>query len=139
MVLAAGVGSRMRPLTNDRPKALVEVAGRTLIDRVLDRLVAAGGTRAVVNVHAFADPLEAHLRQRTDVEILISDERGALLETGGGLKKARPLLGQEPILVANVDSLWLDDDAALGRLAAAWDGARMDALHLLASLERSIG
>jgi len=101
--------------------------------------VSAGVTRAVVNVHAFADALEAHLRGRTDAEILISDEREQLLETGGGLKAARSLLGDDPILVANIDSLWLDDDAALGRLAADWDGARMDALHLLAPLERSTG
>lgn len=139
MVLAAGLGTRMRPITNHRPKALVEVAGRTLIDRVLDRLVAAGVTRAVVNVHAFADDLEAHLRQRNDLEILISDERAALLETGGGLKKARALLGDSPIVVANIDSLWLDDDDALTRLVARWDGARMDSFHLLAPLDRSLG
>ena len=84
MVLAAGLGTRMRPLTDDRPKALVEVGGKALIDHVLDRLAEAGVRRAVVNVHAFADRLEAHLRRRTDLEILISDERAALLETGGG-------------------------------------------------------
>ena len=139
MVMAAGLGTRMRPLTLDRPKALVEVAGRTLIDRVLDRLAAAGVTRAVVNVHAFADALEAHVRGRRDLEILVSDERETLLETGGGLKKARAALGDGPILVANIDSLWLDDDAALDRLAAGWDSARMDALHLIAPLERSLG
>src|SRR5579862_3766093 len=105
MVLAAGLGTRMRPITNDRPKALVEVGGRALIDHVLDRLVNAGVRRAVVNVHAFADRLEAHLAARTDLEILISDERQALLETGGGLRHARPLLGEKPILVANIDTL----------------------------------
>lgn len=139
MVLAAGLGTRMRPITNHRPKALVEVAGRTLIDRVLDRLVAAGVTRAVVNVHAFADALEDHVRQRRDLDIVVSDERAALLETGGGLKKARGLLGDQPIWVANIDSLWLDDDQALPRLAAGWDAARMDSLHLLAPLDRSLG
>ena len=90
MVLAAGLGTRLRPLTHERPKALVEVAGRALIDHMLDRLAAAGVTRVVVNVHAFADQLEAHLAGRGDLEILISDERGGLLETGGGLRAAGP-------------------------------------------------
>ena len=103
MVLAAGLGTRMRPLTNDRPKALVEVGGRALIDHVLDRLVAVGVTTAVVNVHWFAERLEQHLSQRNDIRIVISDEREALLETGGGLKKARPLLGDDPVFVANID------------------------------------
>ena len=138
MVLAAGLGTRMRPLTDDRPKALVEVAGRTLIDHVLDRLIEVGVKRAVVNVHAFADALEAHLKTRADVEIVISDERAELLETGGGLKKARPLLGDAPILVANIDSVWTDD-AALGRLVAAWDPARMDDLLMTIPLDRTIG
>ena len=89
MVLAAGLGARLRPLTNDRPKALVEIAGRPLIDHVLDRLAEAGVTRAVVNVHAFADRLEAHLEGRKHPEIVISDERAQALETGGGLKRAR--------------------------------------------------
>ncbi len=111
MVLAAGLGTRMRPLTDDRPKALVEVAGRTLIDHVLDRLEAVGIARVVVNVHALADRLEGHLARRTDLEVILSDERGGLLETGGGLKKARPLLGNEPILVANIDSVWIDEAA----------------------------
>ena len=98
MVMAAGMGTRMRPLTDDRSKALVEVSGRSLIDHLLDRLAAAGVTRAVVNVHAFADSLEAHLARRRDVEIVIADERGGLLETGGGLKAARHLLGDSPVL-----------------------------------------
>lgn len=138
MVLAAGLGTRMRPLTDDRPKALVEVAGRTLIDHVLDRLVQVGVKRAVVNVHAFADRLEAHLGSRTDLDIVISDERAELLETGGGLKKARPLLGHAPILVANIDSVWTDD-AALGRLVAAWDPDRVDDLLMTIPLEQTIG
>jgi MurNAc alpha-1-phosphate uridylyltransferase len=138
MVLAAGLGTRMRPLTNDRPKALVTVAGRTLIDHVLDRLVAAGVRRAVVNVHAFADRLEAHLSGRTDLEIVISDERRSLLETGGGLKKARSLLGDAPIFVANIDSVWTDP-RALGRLAEAWDPHRMDDLLMTIPVERAIG
>ena len=110
MVLAAGLGTRMRPLTNDRPKALVEVAGRALIDHVLDRLADAGVERAVVNVHWFADRLETHLAARgRGPESLISDERGELLETGGGLKKARALLGSDPVFVANIDSVWTEN------------------------------
>ena len=93
MVFAAGLGTRMRPLTNDRPKALVTVSGRALIDHVLDRLVEAGVRRAVVNVHAFADMLQAHLRRRSDIQVIISDERKLLMDTGGGLRQARPLLG----------------------------------------------
>jgi MurNAc alpha-1-phosphate uridylyltransferase len=100
MVLAAGLGTRMRPLTDDRPKALVKVAGQPLIDHMLARLSEAGVTKAVVNVHAFADRLEAHLLARTEAPtILISDERTEVLETGGGLRLARPMLGEEPIFV----------------------------------------
>lgn len=138
MVLAAGLGTRLRPLTDERPKALVKVGGKALIDHVLDRLAAAGVRRAVVNVHAFADQLEAHLRRRTDMEILISDERAELLETGGGLAKARPLLGDAPILVANIDTLWTDD-RLVDRLVAAWDGARMDDLLGVVPLTRAVG
>ncbi len=138
MVLAAGLGTRLRPLTNDRPKALVEVGGRPLIDHVLGRLAAAGVRRAVVNVHAFADQLEAHLRRRTDLEILISDERASLLETGGAMVKAGPLLGDAPILVANIDTLWTDD-RLIDNLVAAWDGARMDDLLLVVPLTHAVG
>jgi MurNAc alpha-1-phosphate uridylyltransferase len=141
MVLAAGLGTRMRPLTNDRPKALVEVGGEVLIDHMLARLADAGVTTAVVNVHAFADRLEAHLGARTTApRIVISDERAELLETGGGLKKARALLGDDPIFVANIDAVWTEDGApALDALAASYDPATMDACLLLAPLERSLG
>jgi len=141
MILAAGLGTRMRPLTLDTPKALVTVAGRPLIDHVLDRLVAAGVRRVVVNVHAFADRLEAHLARRADLEVAISDERVALLETGGALKAARPLLGDDPILVANVDTLWADPPGpgVIERLAGAWDGGRMDDLLMLVRLEDAVG
>ena len=140
MVLAAGLGTRMRPLTDDRPKALVELAGRSLIDHVLDRLAGAGVDRAVVNVHWFADRLEGHLAARgRGPAIAISDERAELLETGGGLKKAAPLLGSEPVFVANIDSVWTDRGDALGDLARLWDPARMDAVLLLARREGSIG
>jgi len=141
MVLAAGVGSRMRPLTNDRPKALVEVAGRPLIDHMLDRLADAGVIRAVVNVHAFADRLEAYLKRRAKAPtLIISDERGELLETGGGLKKARALLGEAPVFVANIDSVWIETGApALGALAKAWDPATMDVCLLLTPTETALG
>ena len=139
MVLAAGLGTRMRPLTNDRPKALVEVRGRALIDHVLDRLVEVGVETAVVNVHWFADRLESHLKARDDIRIIISDERDQLLETGGGLKKAKPLLGDDPVFVANIDSVWVDRGDALGDLARLWNPDSMDAALLLAQREGSIG
>lgn len=140
MVLAAGLGTRMRPLTNDRPKALVEVGGRALIDHVLDRLADAGVEKAVVNVHWFADRLESHLAARgREPEIVISDERETLLETGGGLKKAAPLLGDEPVFVANIDSVWVDRGDALNQLARLWNPSIMDAALLLARREGSIG
>ena len=145
-VLAAGLGTRMRPLTNDRPKALVEVGGRALIDHMLDRLRDAGAKRFVINVHAFADRLEAHLKARTDLDIVISDERDALLETGGGLKKAAPLLGDGPIWVANIDSVWIEESEVkngegrgLKELAAAWDDKAVDAVLLLARMDRTTG
>jgi MurNAc alpha-1-phosphate uridylyltransferase len=140
MVLAAGLGTRLRPLTLERPKALVTVAGRALIDHMLDRLAAAGIRRVVVNVHAHADQLEAHLAARVDLEVDISDERGGLLDTGGGLKAARSRLGDDPILVANIDSIWTEPNGPLvDRLIAAWDGSRMDDLLTLAPLENSLG
>jgi MurNAc alpha-1-phosphate uridylyltransferase len=141
MVLAAGVGSRMRPLTDDRPKALVEVAGRPLIDHMLSRLGEAGVTRAVVNVHAFADRLEAHLNRRSQAPaIVVSDERDELLETGGGLKKARALLGEAPVFVANIDSVWIERSVpALAALAKAFDPATMDACLLLTPTETAMG
>ncbi|MBU2379454.1 MAG: nucleotidyltransferase family protein [Alphaproteobacteria bacterium] len=142
MVLAAGLGTRMRPLTDDRPKALVEVAGRALIDHVLDRLADAGVERAVVNVHWFADRLEGHLAARgRGPTIAISDERDALLETGGGLKKAHPMLGDDAAFVANIDSVWTDggDAGWADELVRLWDPATMDACLLLARREGSIG
>jgi MurNAc alpha-1-phosphate uridylyltransferase len=139
MVLAAGLGTRMRPLTNDRPKALVEVAGRPLIDHVLDRLADAGVRKAVVNVHWFADALEAHLARYDRLEIVISNERKELLETGGGLKKARPLLGEDPVFVANIDSVWIQQSDAIAELVALWDPAAMETALLLARRDQSIG
>jgi MurNAc alpha-1-phosphate uridylyltransferase len=144
MVLAAGLGTRMRPLTNDRPKALVEIHGKALIDHMLDRLSAAGVETAVVNVHAFADRLEAHLNDRNakglSPRIVISDERPEALETGGGLKHARPLLGEGPVWVANIDSVWIETGVpALDAMAAAWDPTRMDVLLMLAPTATSLG
>ncbi len=141
MVLAAGLGTRMRPLTNDRPKALVEVGGKALIDHMLDRLAGAGVTRAVVNLHAFADRLEAHLRERTAPPALtFSDERAAALETGGGLKRAIPLLGPGPVWVANIDSVWIEHGAsAMAAVGGLWDPARMDVCLLLAPTGASLG
>ena len=140
MVMAAGLGVRMRPLTDHRPKALIEVGGKALIDHALDRLEAAGVTRAVINIHAFPEQMRAHLARRRSPEILISDERQALLETGGGLKRARALLGEAPIWVANSDYVWLPgDDDPLAMVAAAWDPARMDACLIVVEKERTIG
>jgi MurNAc alpha-1-phosphate uridylyltransferase len=140
MVLAAGLGTRMRPLTDALPKALVPVAGRTLLDRVLDKLKEAGVTRAVVNVHHFADQVEAHLAGRTDLQVLISDERAGLLDSGGGIQHARSLLGEDPIFVANIDSLWLEGATpALEALKRAWDPAAMDLLLLLVARGHGIG
>lgn len=133
MVLAAGLGTRMRPLTDDRPKALVEVAGKPLIDHTLDRLVEAGVERAVVNVHHFADLMEAHLARRDNLEIIISDEREGLLDSGGGIAKAMPHLGLEPFFVANTDNVWIESGTPpLESLSACWDGARMDIAILVA-------
>ncbi|MGD9979815.1 MAG: nucleotidyltransferase family protein [Hyphomonadaceae bacterium] len=140
MVLAAGLGTRMRPLTNDRCKALVTVGGRTLIDHNLDRLVSAGVKRAVVNVHAFADLLEAHLKRRTDIQIVISDERAQLMETGGGVRQARPLLGDDPIIVCNIDSVWEEwNGSALTRLAYSFDREKGGAKLMLAAMDQCLG
>lgn len=140
MVLAAGIGKRMQPLTNDRPKPLVEVMGKPLIDHNLDRLAATGVVRAVVNLHHFADRLEAHLRNRKRPEIVFSDERGALLDTGGGIAKALPLLGDAPFFLVNSDSLWLEKNVSnLARLARAFDAKKMDALLLLAKSASAVG
>jgi MurNAc alpha-1-phosphate uridylyltransferase len=140
MVLAAGLGTRMKPLTDDRPKALVTVSGRALIDHVLDRLVAAGVRRAVVNVHAYADTLEAHVKRRTDIEIAISDERAQLMETGGGIRQARSLLGNAPIVVCNIDSVWEEPNgSAIARLAAGFDPATCGARLMLAAMDQCLG
>ena len=133
MVMAAGLGKRMRPLTATQPKPMVRVAGKPLIDHALDRLTEAGIARAVINVHYLADALEAHLRERETPEIVISDERDALLETGGGMDKAQESL-PDPLFCLNSDNLWLDGPRnAFADLSGAWDEGRMDALLLLVS------
>jgi MurNAc alpha-1-phosphate uridylyltransferase len=140
MLLAAGLGTRMKPLTDSRPKPLIDVGGRTLVDRVLDKLVAQGVTRAVVNVHYFPDMLAEHVRRRTDIEVIISDERDEVLETGGGVIKALPLLGDDPFFVINTDVTWATaGDSTFSDMAAAYDPARMDALLLLARMEDTLG
>jgi MurNAc alpha-1-phosphate uridylyltransferase len=141
MVLAAGLGTRMRPLTNDRPKALVEVGGKALIDHMLDRLGEAGVTRAVVNVHHFGDRLEAHLASRLDApRVEISDERAQLLDSGGGIRHAQALLGEETAFIANIDSVWIENgEPALVAMLDAWDPAAMDCLLLLARMDETLG
>jgi N-acetyl-alpha-D-muramate 1-phosphate uridylyltransferase len=140
MVLAAGLGKRMYPLTVDRPKPLVEVAGKRLIDYAFDRLRSANITRAVVNVHYLAEQVEDWAQSQTAPEIVISDERRQLLDTGGGIQKALDHLGPAPFFVLNSDSFWLDGAIpALERLRRAWDGARMDSLLLLSPQASAVG
>ncbi|WP_375464059.1 nucleotidyltransferase family protein [uncultured Methylobacterium sp.] len=140
-VLAAGLGKRMRPVTATVPKPLVEVAGKALLDHALDRATEGGIETAVVNVHYLPDLIEAHLAKRGGApRILVSDERAALLETGGGVKRALALLGDTPFLVFNADSFWLEGPAPnLARLVAAWDGTIMDILLLVAPTTTSLG
>ncbi len=137
MVMAAGLGKRMRPLTVSRPKPMVKVCGKPLLDHALDRLAAAGVGKAVVNVHYLADAIEAHVKPRTAPLVTISDEREELLETGGGLVKARDLLG-DTFFCLNSDAMWLDGPSDVFRqLSTAWDPAKMDALLLLVPHQRA--
>jgi MurNAc alpha-1-phosphate uridylyltransferase len=130
MVLAAGLGTRMRPLTDATAKALLPVAGRSLLDRAIDAAVEGGARRVVVNVHHFADQVRARLAEREEPEFLISDETEELLETGGGVRRALPMLGPTPFYALNADAIWTGP-APCPALAEAWDPARMDALLLL--------
>lgn len=140
MVMAAGKGLRMRPLTNDRPKPLVEVAGKTLIDHALDRLVAAKVELAVINLHYKSEMLRAHLAKRRDIEIRYSSEEDALLDTGGGVVKALPHFEGEPFFILNSDSIWVEGyNSALEAMNQAWDAERMDGLLLLASMTTALG
>ncbi len=143
MVLAAGFGTRMRHLTQDRPKPMVMFAGKPMIDHVLDGLAGAGIKQAVVNVHYKADVLEAHLKQRSIPQIHISDERDTILNTGGGVARALdnyPLLGEDAFLLHNSDSVWYEHEVNnIRALVKAWDSEKMDCLMMLANKEDSIG
>ncbi|HEX2019425.1 MAG TPA: nucleotidyltransferase family protein [Aurantimonas sp.] len=140
MVLAAGLGKRMRPITSTIPKPLVEVRGRALIDYGLDALARNGVTKVVVNVHYLPDLMKAHLRKRKDMEIVISDERDKLLDSGGGIVKALPELGAEPFYVINSDTFWIDGYRDnLDLMADLWDPARMDVSLLIAEMRQATG
>lgn len=140
MVFAAGLGTRMRPLTDHLPKPLAQVGGKALMDHMLDRFAEAGVRRAVVNVHYLAGMVEAHLHGRAHPQIIISDERGQLLDQGGGIKRALPHLGPGPFLVCNTDAFWIAETApVLAGLAAAWNPDTMDMLLLVADAGASVG
>jgi MurNAc alpha-1-phosphate uridylyltransferase len=140
MIMGAGLGTRMRPLTDDRPKPLVTVGGKTLMDHSIDRLVAAGVSLVVVNLHYKAEMLRNHLEKRRDVEIVFSDESDKLLDTGGGVVKAMPHFGAAPFFVLNSDSIWIEDGTpVLSAMLAAWEENRMDGLLLLADTGTALG
>ena len=140
MVFAAGLGTRMRPLSDKRPKPLIEVAGKALIDHVLDRLAADGVETAIVNVHYLADQIEAHLRNRVAPRIVISDERNLLLDQAGGIRKVLGLIGLEPFLICNTDAFWIEGPTSnIARLAQEWDPDRMDIQLLVAAAATSVG
>jgi MurNAc alpha-1-phosphate uridylyltransferase len=140
MVFAAGLGTRMRPLSDQIPKPLIKVGGKALIDHALDRFAAAGVSTAVVNVHHHADRIERHLASRDAPKVVISDERHKLLDQGGGIKKALPQLGDAPFFLCNTDSFWIEGPRSnLDRLAAAWDPDEMDVLLLVAAAATSVG
>lgn len=139
MVLAAGLGKRMQPLTLTKPKPLQLVGGKTMLDHALDKLVAIGIKRAVVNTHHLPEQIEEHLKQRHDLEIIISREN-ELLDTGGGVKKALSYLGNKPFFALNADLPWMDEDeASLSRMAKAWDASKMDVLLLLMQTNKAHG
>jgi N-acetyl-alpha-D-muramate 1-phosphate uridylyltransferase len=140
MVFAAGLGMRMRPITETLPKPLVKVHGRTLIDYCLDRLAESGVERAVVNVHWLADQIEAHLAERRAPKIVISDERSTLLDQGGGIKRALPLIGEDPFLICNTDAFWIEGPRSnIARLARTFDSDAMDVLLLVAAGAGAVG
>src|SRR5271165_7664800 len=140
MVFAAGLGTRMLPITETRPKPLVKVGGRTLIDHCLDRLAENGVERAIVNVHWFADQIEAHLAKRRSPKIVISDERSMLLDQGGAIKRAAPTIGDDPFLICNTDAFWIEGPRSnIARLASAFDPAAMDILLLVAASAGAVG
>ena len=140
MVFAAGLGMRMRPITETLPKPLIKVGGRALIDHSLDRLAENGVERAIVNVHWLADQIEAHLAGRRSPKILISDERATLLDQGGGIKRALPMIGDDPFLICNTDAFWIEGPRSnIARLASAFDPEAMDILLLVAASAGAVG
>ena len=140
MILGAGLGTRMRPLTETKPKPMVEFKGKPLVDHILDRLKNSGFSDVVINVHYLPDILENHLKERAGLNIFFSDERAELLDTGGGVKKALHLLGDDAFLIHNSDSLSHEPNVAnLDKLIAQWNGDEMDTLLLLAPLPDSLG
>ena len=140
MVFAAGLGMRMRPITETLPKPLVKVGGRTLIDHCLDRLAESGVERAIVNVHWLADQIETHLVNRRAPKIFISDERSKLLDQGGGIKRALPMIGDDPFLICNTDAFWIEGPRSnLVRLARTFDSGAMDILLLVAASAGAVG
>src|ERR1700733_6488954 len=140
MVFAAGLGMRMRPITETLPKPLITIRGRTLIDHCLDRLAESGVERAIVNVHWLADQIEAHLAKRRAPEVIISDERAKLLDPGGGIKRALPLIGDDPFLICNTDAFWIEGPRSnIARLARSFDPETMDILLLVAAGAGAVG
>ena len=140
MLLAAGLGKRMRPLTDSMPKPLIKVHGKALIDHALDALSRAGVEQVVVNVHYLADQIEEHLQNRKDIEIVISDERDDLLDSGGGIVKALPILGDQPFFLLNADSFWIEGfQPNLARLGNQYDSNKMDMTLLLAGMSGAVG
>ncbi len=140
MVFAAGLGTRMRPLTDTLPKPLVEIGGKAMIDTLLDALADAGVSEAVVNVHHLADQIEARMRDRKNPQITISNERDLLLDQGGGLKKALPRLGKHPFFICNTDAIWIEGPLPnLQRLRAQWDPEKMDILLMVAATTSAVG
>jgi N-acetyl-alpha-D-muramate 1-phosphate uridylyltransferase len=140
MVFAAGLGTRMRPLTDTTPKPMVNIGGKPMVDTILDALAAAGVKQAIVNVHHLAKQIEDHLAHRIYPQVIISDERTRLLDQGGGIKKVLPLLGQSPFYICNTDAIWLEGPRSnIVRLAEMWDTDQMDILLLVASTANSVG
>ncbi|MFV0281944.1 MAG: nucleotidyltransferase family protein [Rhodoblastus sp.] len=140
MVFAAGLGSRMRPITNSLPKPLVKIGGKAMLDHMLDRLDDGGVARAIVNVHHLADQIETHLKGRTHPQIVISDERGKLLDQGGGIRKVLPLIGDNDFFICNTDAVWIEGpNSAIAAMRKAWRPQDMDVLLLVAATSGSVG
>ncbi|MCB1541931.1 MAG: nucleotidyltransferase family protein [Rhodoblastus sp.] len=140
MVFAAGLGTRMRPITNRIPKPLVEIGGKAMLDHMLDRLADGGVARAIVNVHHLPDQIEAHLRGRTRPQIIISDERSKLLDQGGGIRKVLPLIGDADFFICNTDAVWIEGpQSTIAAMRQAWKPEEMDVLLLVAATSGSVG